>query len=80
MTTDTIYMPMPDGRTQPAPHVLTGDEVIRIMRIESNDPERTLQRYRTSGLLKSTQVGKHLRYLLPDVLRALENIQEANPR
>jgi hypothetical protein len=77
---EVIYMPTQDGRTQPAPYVLTEDEVIRLYRLESNDPERSLQRLRQKGWLKPTQVGKQLRYLLPDVLRALANIQEDNPK
>ena len=80
MTTGTIYMPMADGRTQPAPHVLTDEEVARIIRLECKDWKESLRRYRDKNLLKPIQLGNHLRYLLPDVLRFLANVQEENPR
>jgi hypothetical protein len=77
---ETVYMPTEDGRTQPAPYVLTDEEVVRMIRLECKDTEQALKRYRQSGLLKPTQVGNRLRYLLPDVLRFLADAQEANPR
>ncbi len=76
----TIYMPTTDGGTQPAPYVLTDEEVARIIRLECKDLKESLRRYRDKNLLKPIQLGNHLRYLLPDVLKFLENVQEENPR
>lgn len=77
---ETVYMPTTDGRTQPAPYVLTDEEVIRMIRLECRDPEQALKRYRSKGWLSPTQVGNNLRYLLPDVLKFLANVREENPR
>jgi hypothetical protein len=80
---NTIYFPRRDGdpgAPEAVPYVLTEADVIRLLRIEGKEPGRTLQRYRQAGWLKPTQIGTRLRYLLPDVLACLENIQEGIPR
>jgi hypothetical protein len=79
---DTIYLPPTKDRpAEPAPYVLTQDEVVRLLRLESTEkPYETLLRYRKLGLLKATQVGKHIRYQTPDVIDFLAKTREANPR
>jgi hypothetical protein len=68
----TVYLP---GGI-PAPLVLTEPELISLLRLDgedgSKDPKLTLQYYRSRGL-KCIQLGKHLRYYLPDVIKFLED-------
>ena len=55
---------MPDGRGgwQPIPPVLTRQEAILYLRLDSSpNPERSLQYYRENGL-KAVQLGKELRF------------------
>lgn len=77
-----IFMPpTADRPAEPAPYVLTEEDMVRLLRLESvTDPYQTLYRYRSKGQLKGTQVGKHVRYTLPDVLEFLEIVKERNPR
>ena len=78
----TIYFPRRGTRAaEPVPHVMTEADVVRFLRLEkAADPYQTLYGYRRRGWLKAVQVGKHVRYLLPDVLRFLEAAREGNPR
>jgi hypothetical protein len=81
MNHGTVYLPPAGDRpAEPAPYVLTDDDVIRLARITTADPYETLRRYRGLGLLKATQLGKNVRYLLPDVLAFFERAKEENPR
>lgn len=81
MTTATIYLPATDDRpVEPAPYLLTGEDAIRFLRLGGADPQRTLQRYRSSGRLKAVQVGKQLRYTLPDLVAFIERTRQTNPR
>lgn len=51
---------------RPAPNVMTAEEAIRYLRIdetETKNPQDTLARYRTNGMLKGTQIGRAVRYL-----------------
>lgn len=76
----TIFLPPTGDRpTEPAPYVLTDEEVARMLRLDS-DPYDALRRYRDKGWLKATQVGKHVRYLLPDVIKFLDKARAENPR
>lgn len=65
---------LPSG--QPAPLVLTEQELISLLRLDgedgSKDPHLTLNYYRSRGL-KTIQLGKHLRFYLPDVIKFLED-------
>lgn len=56
---------LPDG--SPAPAVLTASEVIKLLRLEGDNPERTLKYYRDEGMLKGLRLGKKVRYRLIDV-------------
>jgi len=55
---------MPDGKGgwQPVPNIMTPEEAIRYMRIDSLHPKQTLRYYRGENLLKSTRIGKKIRY------------------
>lgn len=62
-----------DGK--PVPLVLTEEELISLLRLDLDGPKhpsQTLQYYRDKGLLKGVQVGKRLRYFLPDIIEFLE--------
>jgi hypothetical protein len=66
---------MPDGR--PAPLILTEEELVILLRLDENsggpkNPAYTLAYYRKHGL-RSIQMGKRIRYYLPDVIEFLES-------
>ncbi len=61
---------MPDGRL--APHVMTQAELIEFLRLEVKFPRKVIKGMRDNGLA-ATQVSKHVRFLLPDVLAFLES-------
>ena len=66
---------MPDGI--PAPYVLTADEAIRFLRLDTNGtkyPEATLQHYQKEGLLCPITIGKCRKYPLPELLRFIERL------
>ena len=76
---------LPDGNGgfTPCPELLTEEEAIRFLRIESigvEDPANTLRYYRRKGLLRATQVGKCIRYRRIELGRLLDKLTEANPR
>ena len=76
--TGTVFMP--DGR--PAPPVLTQNEVIQLLRLDTlkvRFPEQTLRRYRDQGL-KAIQLSKGVFFRLESVLRWLEQQEEAVQR
>lgn len=77
----TVYLPSSgDKPPEPAPYVLTEAETVRLLRMEGvADPYAALRRYREKGL-RGTQLGKFVRYQLPDVLDFLERHREENPR
>ena len=58
---------LPDGR--PAPAVLTAEELISLLRLEGEHPERTLRYYRDENLLTGIRLGKRVRYPLGEVMR-----------
>jgi len=56
---------LPDGNGgyTPCPELLTEQEAIRYLRLEEDrNPRRTLKYYREKGLLRATNVGRHLLY------------------
>ena len=74
-TISTVYMP--DG--SPAPYVLTADEAIEFLRINTNGtahPEATLQYYQTEGLLYPITIGKCRKYPLNELLRFIDRLSE----
>jgi len=80
MMQSVIYMPTKDGHTEPAPHVLTDEEVARFCRLDCANVDESLRRYREKGWLRPVQIGRSLRYRLPDVVKFLDKIQSENPR
>ncbi|MCA9280911.1 MAG: helix-turn-helix domain-containing protein [Phycisphaeraceae bacterium] len=67
----------------PCPELLTEQEAIRYLRLDAIDidnPEETLRRYRKSGLIRGTQVGKCVRYRRKELEAFLDRVTERNPR
>ncbi len=78
---NTIYLPSTDSSpAEPAPYVLTEADLVRMLRLDCQDPYQAIYRYRRRGQLKGTQVGKQVRFLLPDVVKFLDRAREENPR
>ena len=74
-----IYMPGEAGNV-PAPYLMTVEEAARFLRIESSEPDETLRYYRQKGWLKAVQIGKKVRFTLPDLIECVEKAKEMNPR
>lgn len=78
------------GPAEPAPFLLTADEVCRFLRIDeelaqASNPEsaayQRLLRYREKRWLRATRAGecgKANRFPLPDVMKLLEHLIEGN--
>jgi len=76
-------IPLPDGNggSTPCPELLTEEEAVRYLRLEGDrNPRRTLRYYREKGLLRSTSVGRHLRYRRVELDAFLERQTEATQR
>ena len=76
---------LPDGNSGygPCPEVLTEQEAIRYLRLDTVDiknPSTTLRRYRELGLLKGTQISKRVFYLRRQLDSFLQRLTEENPR
>jgi len=61
---------MPNGR--PCPAILTAEETAILLRLEGDNPERTLKFYRDEGQLKGIRLGRKIRYRLVDVRKFLD--------
>ena len=75
--TDSQHIPapaiLPGDPPQPCPELLTEEEAIRYLRLEGDrNPSRTLKYYREKGLLRATNVGRHLLYRRVELDRFLE--------
>ena len=74
---------LPGDPAQPCPELLTEDEAIRYLRLDTiniGNPSETLRRYRELGMLRGTQVSKRVMYLRVELDRFLERLTEQNPR
>jgi hypothetical protein len=81
----TVPAVLPDGHGgfAPCPELLTEEEAIRYLRLDSinvENPASTLRYYRKKGLLRATQVGKSIRYRRVELDRLLERLTQDNPR
>lgn len=68
---------MPDH--SPAPYVLTTEEAIKFLRIDTNgtkNPEATLQHYINEGLLAPVTIGKCRKYPLPELLKFIDRLSQ----
>jgi hypothetical protein len=79
-----VYFPRrPNEPPDPVPYLMTGADLIRFAQLDLTDvkdPERTLAYYRGNGKLKSVQIGRELRYKLPDAIDFADRLQDENPR
>ncbi len=65
----------------PCPELLTAEEAVRFLRLEDlKDPLDVLYQYRRKGVLRGTQVGRHIRYLRSEIVACLEKLTEEKPR
>jgi hypothetical protein len=82
MNSSTIYLPATKDRpAEPAPYVLTGDDVLRLARVEDRkDPEQVLKRWRQKGWLRGTKLGTELVYTLPNAIRCIDAATQEDPR
>ena len=68
----------------PCPELLTKEEAIWYLRLDTiegtKNPAGTLERYRSNGKLKGTQVGKKIFYRRVELERFLERQTDENPR
>jgi hypothetical protein len=75
---------LPGAPLQPCPELLTEDEAIRYLRLDTitglKNPGETLARYRAQGMLRGTQVSKRIFYRRVELDRFLERVTAENPR
>ncbi len=75
---------LPGAPPQPCPELLTEDEAIRYLRLDTitglKNPSETLARYRAQGMLRGTQVSKRVFYRRVELDRFLERVTAENPR
>ena len=74
---------LPGEELAPCPELLTEEEAIRYLRLDTVDisaPVATLRRYREQSKLRATQVSKRLFYRRVELDRFLARLTEDNPR
>jgi len=74
---------LPGDAPQPCPELLTEDEAIRYLRLDTisiANPSATLRRYRERGLLRGTQISKRIFYRRAELDRFIERATEGNSR
>jgi len=79
----TAILPDGNGGFTPCPEVLTEEEAIRFLRLDTidiKDPAATLRRYREAGVLRGVQISKKVFYPRRGLERFIEQQMEKNPR
>ena len=74
---------LPGEPPQPCPELLTEDEAVRYLRLDTiniSHPSATLRRYREQRLLRGTQISKRIFYRRAELDRFIERATEGNPR
>ena len=75
---------LPGSPAQACPELLTEDEAIRYLRLDTiagvANPRETLAYYRARGKLRGTQVSKKVFYRRVELDRFLEKQTNENPR
>ena len=74
---------LPGDPPQPCPELLTENETIRYLRLDTiniSDPSATLRRYRERRLLRGTQISKRIFYRRAELDHFIERVTEDNPR
>ena len=68
---------MPDS--SPAPYIMTEEEAIKFLRIDTNNtqhPEMTIQHYINEGLLIPVTIGKCRKFPLPELIKFVERLSD----
>ncbi|MFC1738601.1 helix-turn-helix domain-containing protein [Planctomycetota bacterium] len=81
--TTSSVLPDGNGGFTPSPELLTEDEAIRYLRldtIEIKHPDDTLRRYREAGVLQGVQISKKVFYPRSELERFIKQQMEKNPR
>jgi hypothetical protein len=74
---------LPGDPPTPCPELLTEEEAIRYLRLDTisiKDPSATLRTYRKRRLLRGTQVSKKVFYRRVELEAFLERLTKENPR
>ena len=76
---------LPDGNggCKPCPEILTEQEAIMYLRLDTVDikhPEATLRRYRDAGVLHGVQISKGIFFPRTELDRFIKTLMEQNPR
>lgn len=76
---------LPDGNGGfgPCPDLLTEEEAIRFLRLDTvniKNPVGTLRRYREAGLLHGVQISKRIFYKRTELEHFVDRLMEQNPR
>ena len=74
---------LPGNPASPCPELLTEDEAIRYLRLDTiriQDPAATLRSYRKRRLLLGTQVSKKVFYRRTELEAFLQRQTQENPR
>lgn len=82
MKRDDRMSSLAEGFPPDAERVLTDEEAAAFLRLDQteSDPLRTLRYYREKGLLRATQIGRHVRYLQSELVAFVRRQTEVNPR
>ncbi|HUU20273.1 MAG TPA: hypothetical protein VMW72_24200 [Sedimentisphaerales bacterium] len=78
-----VVLPDGNGGFTPCPELLTEDEAIRFLRLDTvniKDRAATLKRYRKDGLLRGVQISKKIFYKRTELENLIERLMEKNPR
>ena len=76
---------LPDGNGgfTPCPELMTEDEAIRYLRLDTiniKNPAATIRRYREAGTLRGVQMSKKIFYPRKELQQFIERQIEKNPR
>ena len=79
----SAVLPDGNGGFTPCPELLTEEEAIRYLRLDTikiKNPAATLRRYREAGLLRAVQISKSVFYEVTELRRLVTQLKETNPR
>ena len=74
MNQHVVYFP--GENPTPCPPILTAEEAAKLLRIDSKNPQRTIEYYRSLGKIKGVRIGKQIHYRLDEVLRFATALEE----
>lgn len=83
VTAYATVLPDGNGGFTPCPELLTEQEAIRFLRLDTIDIKNrsaTLRRYREAGVLRGVQISKKVFYSHKELVLFIERLTEKNPR